>query len=213
MTIEIERFIDLSKNDLWTSADIDNRARNLLTGVVSQERQDELRTIMIGHITQMRLATQAELQEVFKVKNYSEAIGLQIIQARLDNQLLINILDHEKQLQRLSEPEKSIANGFTEEEVLKDIQERDYASSIIFNATPDILEWVEKRKPVPVVIEENTQPPYNIFAPEPVVVLDVPVTSPEPVTEPTDTPVVPPEAPTEPPVDPVVPTEPAPITE
>lgn len=199
MAIEIDKFVDLTKNDLWTSADIDNRARNILAGVVSPERQDELRTIMIGHMAQMRTATPAELQEVFKVKAYSEAIGLQIIQARIDNQLLIKIMEHEQHLKRLQEPEKTVADGFTEEEVLKDMEETAISKSIIANATPEILEWVEKRKPpvveVPPAPELIIHPPFEPL-PDPVVDDTPPVV---------DTPVV-----VDPPVDPVVPTDPSP---
>jgi MoxR-like ATPase len=89
-------FIDLMANVVWSDADIANRARYTLASQVPESRQDELRTIMLGHVAQMRPATAAELGEIMQVKALTEQAAAVSAQARADMALLAQALAAEQ---------------------------------------------------------------------------------------------------------------------
>lgn len=64
--------IDMMANDVWSDADISNRCRTLKESRVSPAREDELKTIMLGHIAKLRTATPEELGEIMLVKQLTE---------------------------------------------------------------------------------------------------------------------------------------------
>lgn len=94
--------INLLGNDVWSEADIVNHGREVINSVVSVPRQDELRTIMLGHIAQMRTAAADELAEIALVQQITEQQVVDNVQASADNALLISVLAHEQSLQRLT---------------------------------------------------------------------------------------------------------------
>ena len=85
-------FINLMADDVWTDADITNRARATIASAVSEARQNELRTIMLGHVAGLRTATPAELAEIMQVKALTEQAAAAAAQARADMALLSQVL-------------------------------------------------------------------------------------------------------------------------
>lgn len=137
---DIPSFVDLFANDLWSAADIDNRARAIVCSVVPTERQDELRTILLGHLARMRAATPAEMAEIGMVKATTEAAAAAAAQARKDMALLTQMLAYEAALQRLQ------ANPVPDDEV--DVQARADAQAVIDVVTPEVLALYGLRHPV-----------------------------------------------------------------
>jgi hypothetical protein len=88
-------YINLLSNDLWSEADIVNRGRAEIEALVPAARQSELQTIMLGHISGMRVATPEEMQEIGMVQAVTEATSLANAQARADMALLVEVLDFE----------------------------------------------------------------------------------------------------------------------
>jgi len=87
--------IDLTKNDIWSEADIVAHGRAVINSQVSEARQNELRTIMLGHIAQMRTATPDELAEIALVQAITEQQVIDNAAARADMALLNEVLDFE----------------------------------------------------------------------------------------------------------------------
>ena len=85
-------FVKLMANDVWSEADILVRVRATIESVVPLARQDELRTIMLGHISQMRLATPEEFAEIMQVKALTEAAAEMAAAARADMALLLEAM-------------------------------------------------------------------------------------------------------------------------
>lgn len=88
-------YINLLGNDVWTESDIVSRGRAVINSQVSEARQNELRTIMLGHIAQMRTATPQELQEIMLVQSITETQVLENEAARKDNDLLAAVILYE----------------------------------------------------------------------------------------------------------------------
>jgi hypothetical protein len=87
--------INLLANDVWSEADILSHGRTVIASVVSEARQNELRTIMLGHIAGMRVATADELVEVATVQSATEAQVVDNAAARADMALLLEVMAFE----------------------------------------------------------------------------------------------------------------------
>lgn len=87
--------INLLVNDIWSEADIVAHGRAVINAQVSSERQQELQTIMLGHIAGMRSATPDELAEIGLVAQITEAQSQQNALARADMALLAEVLAYE----------------------------------------------------------------------------------------------------------------------
>lgn len=87
--------INLLANDVWSEADIMAHGREVINSVVSVPRQDELRTILLGHIAGMRTATAEELAEIALVQQVTEQQVLDNAAARADMALLLEVLAFE----------------------------------------------------------------------------------------------------------------------
>jgi len=162
-TISIPRFINLLANDVWSDADIDNRVRSIVAGVVSVERQDELRTIMLGHIAQMRAATASEMGEIILVKTVTEAAADAGRQARADMALLSQAMAYEAAQARLARPPfdgpatvmQSAGLDANQVEVPNpaiqaDTAERAAAQAVIDGAPQAVLDLLALRHPAPI---------------------------------------------------------------
>lgn len=88
-------FVNLLGSDIWSEADIVARGRAVISGQVSEARQNELRTIMLGHIAQMRQATPEELGEIMLVQALTEQAALDNAAARADVALLAEVMAYE----------------------------------------------------------------------------------------------------------------------
>ena len=87
--------INLLANDVWCDADIVSHGRAVINAQVSPERQQELQTIMLGHIAGMRTATPGELAEIARVQSITQAQLLDNEKARTDMDLLNEVLAYE----------------------------------------------------------------------------------------------------------------------
>lgn len=94
--------INLLGNDVWSEADIVNHGRAVIDSKVSGPRQSELRTIMLGHVSNMRKAATEEMGEIGFVQSVTEQQVIDNEAMRADNALLISVLAHEQSLQRLT---------------------------------------------------------------------------------------------------------------
>jgi hypothetical protein len=93
--------IDLMADLDWSEADIETRCRAEVASAVTEARQNELRTIMLGHLSGMRTASASELAEVALVKGLVEQAGQDLIQARADMALLRETWAYEQAQQTL----------------------------------------------------------------------------------------------------------------
>jgi hypothetical protein len=88
--------VNLLANDDWSEADILARVRAEITTNHPQARQEELQTIMIGHIAGLRTASPAELAEIMGVKAATEAGAVAAQAARADMALLREVWSVER---------------------------------------------------------------------------------------------------------------------
>ena len=133
-------FVDLMKNDLWSDTDIANRARSTVASYVSEARQNELRTIMLGHIAGLRTATADELAEIMQVKALVEAAGDASRAAKADMALLHSAMTVERATARLSLP--------VVEDDEADAAEREAAQAVVDGAAVEVAALVALRNPV-----------------------------------------------------------------
>lgn len=157
--------INLLKNDVWNEWDIVDAGRTNIAAQVSEARQNELRTIMLGHIAGMRAATNEEMAEIMQVKAITEAQVALNAQARADMALLQSALDYEAAQARLllpvvTEPltiSTTDQGGVTTESpnpaIAQDAAERTAAQVLIDGASPETLALLLLRHPPPPVVE------------------------------------------------------------
>lgn len=166
-------FINLMGNTVWSEADIINRGRATIASVVSAERQNELRTIFLGHLAGMRVATADELAEIGLVKALTEKSAAENTQARTDMALLHEVFPLEVASTRLS---KKAVLPVTEEqtdpktkavtqvvvnksEVDKDTAERSAAQTVIDAATISATDLFLLRNPPPPKADQPANKP------------------------------------------------------
>ena len=155
-------FINLLASDLWSEADILARVRAQVEGIVPTARQDELRTIMLGHIAQMRVATPTELGEIMQVGALTEQAAVDAAAARADMALLTQVIALEAAFDQtmLPAPEFALVETMDEQGVLilvaspeavKDNDERMAAANVIqvTSEMPEVLALFDLRNPVP----------------------------------------------------------------
>lgn len=155
-------FINLLANHVWSDADITNRCRATIESQVPTARQDELRTIMLGHLAQMRAATDAEMAEIMLVKQLTIDAADLGRAARADMALLQSALDYEAAqarllLQVVTEPATitvtdmdGVATESPNPAIAQDAAERDAAQALIDGASQDTMALLLLRHP-PVV--------------------------------------------------------------
>lgn len=154
--------VNLLKNDIWSEADIINAGRAAIYSQISFDRQQELQTIMLGHIAGMRTATMEEMAEIAQVQAVTQAQVIANAAARADMALLNDVLAYEAALERLTcapitepatimEGEVEVPNPW----IAHDAQERAEAQALIDASTQDTLDLYALRHPAPV--EEVTE--------------------------------------------------------
>lgn len=155
-------YVNLLANDVWSESDITNRGRAVIESQVSEARQNELRTIMLGHIAQMRTASPEELGEIMLVQALTEQAVLDNAAARADMALLLDVMEHERAIEWLSLPEASVHATITLEDGLElpnpafeaITQWRNEARVTFDSATPEVLALYALRNPQPEPEEE-----------------------------------------------------------
>ena len=149
--------VNLLKNDIWSEADIVNAGRAAIYSQISFDRQQELQTIMLGHIAGMRTATMEEMAEIAQVQAVTQAQVIANAAARADMALLNDVLAYEAALERLTcapitepatimEGEIEVPNPW----IAHDAQERAEAQDLIDGASEDTLDLYALRHPAPV---------------------------------------------------------------
>ncbi len=148
--------VNLLKNDIWSEADIINAGRAAIYSQISFDRQQELQTIMLGHIAGMRTATMEELAEIAQVQAVTEAQASANALARADMALLNDVLAYEAALERLTLPSVTEPLMIMEGEVevpnpwiAHDAQERAEAQDLIDGVTQETLDLYALRHPAP----------------------------------------------------------------
>lgn len=160
-------YVDLTKNDVWSESDITNRGRALIESQVSEARQNELRTIMLGHIAQMRVASPEELGEIMQVAALTEQAAVDNAQARADMALLNEVMAYEAALAQPALPSmKHDATPVTDEngvttyvrspEATQEMTERLAAGLLIARTQrmPEVLALYSLRNPVVESLDE-----------------------------------------------------------
>lgn len=141
-------FINLLGNDIWSDADITNRCRAIIESQVPVVRQDELRTIMLGHIAKLRAGTGAEMAEILLVKSLTEAAADLSRAARADMALLQSALDYESATRRLAVPVfAGVERQQDNPDYLSDQAEREAALDVVSSASQATLDLVVLRNP------------------------------------------------------------------
>lgn len=154
--------INLLANDVWSEADIMAHGRAVIAAQCSLDRQQELQTIMLGHIAGLRTALPAELAEIATVQQVTEAQAVANDEARADMARLLAVMAYEAALERLTcapitepatimEGEVEVPNPW----IAHDAQERAEAQALIDASTQDTLDLYALRHPAPV--EEVTE--------------------------------------------------------
>ena len=153
--------INLLANAVWSEADIVSHGRSVINAQVSSERQQELQTIMLGHIAQMRTATAQELAEIGLVAQITEAQALANSAARADMALLQSCLDYEASIARLALPpvtEPAFITVVNQDETTSevpnpaietDVAERLAAEAEMAGAQQETLDLYSLRHPAP----------------------------------------------------------------
>jgi hypothetical protein len=154
-------YVNLMANDVWTEADIQNRGRALVASQVSEVRQNELRTILLGHLAGMRTATAEELAEITMVKDATEATAVTNAAARADMALLFDARALELAHWRLTLPPvtqpatvtvysaQGVASVIDNPAIEDDAQARSAAQALIDGATQEALDLYALRNPPP----------------------------------------------------------------
>ena len=158
--------VNLLKNDIWSEADIINAGRAAIYSQISFDRQQELQTIMLGHIAGMRTATMEEMAEIAQVQAVTQAQVIANAAARADMALLNDVLAYEAALERLTcdvvdgplTIEHTDFNGAVSDipnpAIEIDAVERADAQAVIDSASEDTLDLYALRHPAPVEVLE-----------------------------------------------------------
>lgn len=155
-------FVDMMSNDVWSSADIDNKVQALIRSRFSAE--DELKAARLARPVN---PTAEEQTFVAAVDTWIADCVQQGRQARADMALLLEVFDVEAAERRLALPVVEPAldedgNVTNQAEIDQDTAERTAAQAEVDAASPEVMHWVDLRRPprpepepelVPEVIE------------------------------------------------------------
>jgi len=142
-------FIDMMANDVWSDSDIDNKVIALIRFQVSAD--DELKAARLSRSPSPSVDDLGFITWVDTVISEAVTEGRQ---ARQDMAVLNQVFVVEAAERRLAQPvvepvyddEGNVTN---EAEILQDEAERNEAQALIDSASPEVMEWVEKRRPEP----------------------------------------------------------------
>lgn len=142
-------FVNMMASDVWSSEDIDNKVHALIRYRVSAE--DELKAARLA-----RTATRSTDETAF-IEYVDSTIATAVQEgrdARADMATLLQVLDVESAERRLAqpvvEPEYDDQGEIINQEAVDlDIEQRIEAQLVIDEASPEVMEWVDKRRPEP----------------------------------------------------------------
>jgi hypothetical protein len=155
-------FIDMMGSDVWSDADITRRTEAMVRSVMSL--QDEMvlnRKVQGAALGEYTLTEQdqADMARLAQAGFEAQQMG---IAARADMALLLEVFDVEAAeawlAQSTVEPELDEGGNVTNQEAVDaDVEERAAAQAVVDAASPEVLEWVEKRRQ-PIVEEPAVEP-------------------------------------------------------
>lgn len=142
-------FVNMMSNDVWSSADINGKVHDLIRSRYSQE--DEFKAARLA-----RLGENPDF--VAAVDSWIAACVQQGRDARSDMAVLLQVFDVEDAERRLAqpvvEPEYDDQGNIINQEALdQDAAERAAAQAVIDTASPEVMGWVEKRRPPPPEVD------------------------------------------------------------
>ena len=127
-------FIDMYANDVWSSADIDAKVQAMIRSRYSEN--DELKAARLarsGDDPDFVAAVDAWIAECVQEGR----------DARADMATLLQVFDVEAAERRLAQPELDPEDEGYEQ----DQEERTAAQAVIDAASPEVMQWVEARRP------------------------------------------------------------------
>jgi hypothetical protein len=129
-------FIDMYANDVWSSADIDAKVQAMIRSRYSDN--DELKAA--------RLARSGDDPDfVAAVDAWIAQCVQEGRDAQADMATLLQVFDVEAAERRLAQPELSPDDEGYEQ----DQEERAAAQAVVDAASPEVMQWVEARRPEP----------------------------------------------------------------
>lgn len=151
-------FVNMMSNDVWSSADIDNKVQALIRSRFSAE--DELKAARLA-----RLANPSAEDQAFTaaVDTWIADCVQQGRQARADMALLLEVFDVEAAERRLAlpvvEPElDEEGNIINQDAIDADQAERTAAQAEVDSASPEVMHWVDLRRPPQPEPEPEPEP-------------------------------------------------------
>ena len=146
-------FIDMTANDVWSSADIDNKVQALIRSRYSA--QDELKASRLARTPN---PSETDAAFVVSVDSWIAECVAEGRAARTDMALLVQVLDLEVHKRRLDmplvEPVLDEEEAITNQDALDaDTAERAAAQAVLDAASPEAKELFDLRNPQPPVEE------------------------------------------------------------
>lgn len=149
-------FIDMMANDVWSQADIDNKVQAMIRSRYSDN--DELKAARLAR-------SGGDPAFVAALDEWIASCVAEGRQARDDMTLLLQVFDVEAAERRLAlpvvEPELDEQGNIVNMEALaQDQNERDAAEAVVDDASPEVMQWVDARRPpepVPEVAPEAVE--------------------------------------------------------
>lgn len=143
-------FVDLMSSDIWTEAAIKSRLHAEIRGEISEQAEMECNRALQGAMLGAHTLTVQEKQAIGKFKVVTERVAALGVQARSDAALLVQIMALEEASRRLKQPLTDPVDPVDEAERLA-------AQALLNAATPEALEWFERRNPKPVTEPEEEE--------------------------------------------------------
>lgn len=138
-------FVDLMASDVWTEADIKTRLHAMIRSQFSAEVEEELSRAVMGAMLGQHQITAEEGAKLARFKALTDQVALVGAAARADWALLRQVMEVEAAQRRLDQPT---------DDSEPDLAERAAAQAVLDAAGPQVLEWVEKRRPAAAEVRQ-----------------------------------------------------------
>ena len=136
-------FVDMMANDVWSQADIDAKVQAMIRSRYSDN--DELKAARLAR-------SGGDPAFVAAVDEWIASCVAEGRKARDDMTLLLQVFDVEAAERRLAlpvvEPEyDEQGNVINQEAIDLDTAERELAQAVVSGANPEVMQWVDARRP------------------------------------------------------------------
>lgn len=134
-------YLDMNGDEVWADAQFQAKKRAETAFVIDEDRQNDLRTIMIGHLLNWRTATPEEMTEAQSIMIATLAAYDRMLAAQADYALRCQAQAVEAAQARLQQP--------VNPDDPADADTRSQAQTAITNATADVMAVVAFRNRYP----------------------------------------------------------------